>query len=312
MLMNIKTLEWDKELFDQLGIPFQKGIQFPEIKKSAEIYGYLNLDGVKIPISGCIGDQQAATVGQLCFQPGETKTTFGTGEFVVMNTGKNIVQSKHGLLTTICYQFDDNQPIYALEGSIAVAGSGVDWLKNNVGLIEDSNEIEYIAKSVNDTGGVYFVPAFTGLFAPYWQANARATIVGLTLYTKKAHIARALLEGICYQTREILDAMSLDCGQELQKLKVDGGMSKNNLVMQLLADIIGKPVIKQKNHELTALGAAICSGLGIKKWKNVSEIPLSQSTFTTFTPQIDSKVREEKYSKWKLAIKTALTFQENN
>jgi glycerol kinase len=229
-----------------------------------------------------------------------------------MNTGTKLVQSNHGLISTICYQFPNKSPVYALEGSIAVAGSGIEWLKNNLNLIQKTNEMNELANQVNDTGGVYFVPSFTGLFAPYWNSNVRGTIVGLSLYTKKEHICRAMLEAIAFQTKEVVDAMLLDSNIKLNKLKVDGGMSKSDIAMQLISDILGTNVLKPEESEMTALGAAVCAGLGIGLWKDVQHVPFDGKDFKEFKPTIQEEERNEKIKLWKLAVKSACVFQQEN
>jgi len=241
--MNIDTLQWDQTLMQELGIPTQ-GISFPTIRScSSQDYGSIASGVLKgVPITGCVGDQQSATIGQRCFKIGEAKNTYGTGCFMLMNIGNKPAVSTHGLLTTLCYQFGNEKPVYALEGAVAVAGSGVEWLKNNMGIISTAAEIGPLAMSVQNTGGVYFVPAFSGLFAPHWRPDARGVIIGLTQYTTRAHIARALLESVCFLNSEIVDSMEKDSGIKMTKLKADGGMSNNNVVMQTQADLLGVPV----------------------------------------------------------------------
>ncbi|CAN7982476.1 unnamed protein product [Ixodes hexagonus] len=263
MLMDIETLEWDKYLCNFFGVPMSV---LPSIRSSSEIYGML-CDGplADVPISGCLGDQNAALVGQLCFSIGQAKCTYGTGCFLLCNTGLEIVQSKHGLLTTVAYKLGPNRPVqYALEGSVAIAGAAVRWLRDNLSVINNSWEVEKLAKTVNSCHGVYFVPAFSGLYAPYWQSDARGIICGLTQFTTKAHIARATLEAVCFQVREILDAMDRDTGVALKQLLVDGGMAVNELLMQLQADLVGISVMRPQMSETTALGAAIAAGAAEK------------------------------------------------
>ena len=255
LLMNIRTLEWDPQIAADMGIPMS---MLPEIKSSSEVYGFGRATGLLngTPIAGILGDQQAATFGQACFEKGMAKNTYGTGCFMLMNTGTTPVPSKNGLLTTVCYQIGDQPAVYALEGSIAVAGSLVQWLRDNLGLIANSRDIEELAASVKDNGGAYFVPAFSGLFAPYWRSDARGAIVGLTRYVNKGHIARAVEESTAFQSAEVLDAMNADAGVPLKELKVDGGMTHDDLVMQFQADLCGVDVVRPKVIETTALGAA--------------------------------------------------------
>ncbi len=253
MLMDLRTLDWDDEILKLMGIPRQ---MLPDIRPSSEVYGTAVGELAGIPIAGDLGDQQAATVGQTCFGAGEAKNTYGTGCFMILNTGEEIVPSKSGLLTTLCYKMGDRKPVYALEGSIAITGALVQWLRDNLGMITSSAEVEALANSVEDNGGVYFVPAFSGLFAPYWKSSARGVIAGLTRYVNKGHIARAVLEATAWQTREVLDAMEKDSGVKLTALKVDGGMVYNNTLMQFQSNVLGVPVIRPKVAETTALGAA--------------------------------------------------------
>ncbi|HJR79227.1 MAG TPA: glycerol kinase GlpK, partial [Anaerolineales bacterium] len=269
MLMNLKTLDWDDQILKILDIP---RTILPEIKSSSENYGSVEVDNCpplqNIPVSGDLGDQHAALFGQTCFDPGEAKNTYGTGCFMLLNTGEKPVASNSGLLTTLGYKIGDQNPVYALEGSIAITGALVQWLRDNLGLIGSSAEVEELAKSVEDNGGIYFIPAFSGLFAPYWKSDARGAIVGMTRYVNKGHIARAALEATAYQTREVLDAMEADSGVKLMALKVDGGMVFNELLMQFQADILDVPVIRPKVAETTALGAAYAAGLAVGFWKD--------------------------------------------
>lgn len=302
MLMDLESLRWDKEICDIMGIPTS---MLPEIRSSAEIYGHTAVDGPfrdSIPIAGDLGDQQAATVGQTCFAIGEAKNTYGTGCFMLLNTGTNIVQSRHGLLTTLCYQFGDEKPVYALEGSIAITGALVQWLRDNLKLIDSAAEIEDLAKTVGDNGGIYFVPAFSGLFAPYWRADARGVIVGLTRYVDRGHLARAVLEATAFQTREVLDAMNADSGVELKSLKVDGGMVQNDLLMQFQADVLGVPVIRPTVPETTALGAAYAAGYAVGFWKNQDEMRKNWRVEKTWIPDPASNACIELYSEWKKAV----------
>ncbi|MFV9506991.1 MAG: glycerol kinase GlpK [Oscillochloridaceae bacterium umkhey_bin13] len=299
MLMNLETLDWDEEILGIMGIPRQ---MLPKIMPSSAVYGTCKgmLDG--IPLAGILGDQQAAMVGQTCYSPGEAKNTYGTGCFMLLNTGTEIVQSKNGLLTTLCYKFGDEPAVYALEGSIAITGALVQWLRDNLGMITTSAEVEALANLVEDNGGIYFVPAFSGLFAPYWRSDARGAIVGLTRYVSKGHIARAVLEATAFQTREVLDAMNADSGVDLTALKVDGGMVFNNTLMQFQSDILGVPVIRPKVAETTALGAAYAAGLAVGFWQNTDEMRANWQVDHTWEPAMDADKRGELYKGWKKAV----------
>ena len=304
MLMDLETLSWDQELLELLDIPSQL---LPEIRPSSEpdSYGLTLANGPfhgQIPICGNLGDQQAATVGQTCFAVGEAKNTYGTGCFMILNTGSEIVHSKNGLLTTVCYQIRDQPPNYALEGSIAMAGATVQWLRDNLNLIDDAAETEAIAQSVPDSGGCYLVPAFSGLFAPYWRSDARGVIVGLTRYITRAHIVRATLESICYQTREVLEAMNADSGVPLHTLKVDGGATVNDFLMQLQADILGVQVIRPKVAETTSLGAAYAAGLAIGFWRDLESLRANWQIDRQWQPRIDEETRESGFTRWKRAV----------
>ncbi len=302
MLMNLDTLNWSESITDAMGVPRQ---MLPEIKASSEVYGHTTPDGPfggKIPVSGDLGDQQAATVGQACFDPGEAKNTYGTGCFMILNTGTKIVPSKSGLLTTLCYKFGDEPAVYALEGSIAITGALVQWLRDNLDFFDYSHHIEDYAKSVEDNGGVYFVPAFSGLFAPYWRSDARGAIVGLTRYVTKGHIARASLEATAFQTREVLDAMNNDSGVPLKALKVDGGMVVNDMLMQFQADVLDVPVVRPKVAETTALGAAYAAGLAVGFWKNTDEMRANWGMDKTWEPTEGSNASTEMYAQWKKAV----------
>jgi glycerol kinase len=303
MMMNINTLDWDDEMLHVLDIP---QTILPEIKSSSEIYGYTMLSGaegeVETPVSGDLGDQHAALFGQSCFNPGEAKNTYGTGCFMVLNTGEQPVQSKSGLLTTMGYKIGDQKAVYALEGSIAITGALVQWLRDNLGLIQSSEEVEALAESVEDNGGIYFVPAFSGLFAPYWKSDARGAIVGMTRYVNKGHIARAALEATAYQTREVLDAMEADSGVKLTSLKVDGGMVFNELLMQFQADILNVPVIRPKVAETTALGAAYAAGLAVGFWMDFDELRSNWNMDKEWQPGMDTEIRKKLYSGWKKAV----------
>ena len=299
MLMNLETLDWDEEILGIMGIP---RAMLPKIVSSSQVYGNAvgTLEG--IPVAGILGDQQAAMVGQTCYSPGEAKNTYGTGSFMLLNTGEKIVPSKSGLLTTLCYKFGDQPAVYALEGSIAITGALVQWLRDNLGMITSSAEVEALAGLVEDNGGVYFVPAFSGLFAPYWRSDARGAIVGLTRYVNKGHIARSVLEATAFQTREVLDAMEIDSGVKLTALKVDGGMVYNNTLMQFQADILGVPVVRPKVAETTALGAAYAAGLAVGFWSNTDEMRANWGVDHTWEPNMDDDKRAALYKQWKKAV----------
>lgn len=299
MLMNLETLDWDDEILGIMGIPRQ---MLPKIVPSSMVYGTATGDLASVPVAGILGDQQAAMVGQTCFDVGEAKNTYGTGSFMLLNTGTKLVPSKSGLVTTVCYKFGDRPTVYALEGSIAITGALVQWLRDNLGLITSSAEVEALANLVEDNGGIYFVPAFSGLFAPYWRSDARGVIVGLTRYVNKGHLARAVLEATAYQTREVLDAMEQDSGVKLTALKVDGGMVYNNTLMQFQADILGVPVIRPKVAETTSLGAAYAAGLAVGFWSNTDEMRANWGVDHTWTPQMDEATRERLYRGWKKAV----------
>ena len=304
MLMNINTLDWDDEILDILDIP---RAVLPKIKSSSEIYGYTTaLSGaegaVETPIAGDLGDQHAALFGQTCFDPGEAKNTYGTGCFMLLNTGEKPVPSKAGLLTTLGYKIGDAPAVYALEGSIAITGALIQWLRDNLGLIQSSAEVEVLAQSVEDNGGIYFVPAFSGLYAPYWKSSARGVIVGMTRYVNKGHIARAALEATAYQTREVLDAMEADSGVKLTALKVDGGMVFNELLMQFQADVLDVSVIRPKVAETTALGAAYAAGLAVGFWKNYDELRSNWGMDKKWDSVMGTDLRKKLYSGWKKAV----------
>ncbi len=303
LLMNLRTLDWDDDLLNLLGVP---RAMMPEIKSSSEVYGHVRaihespLHGV--PVSGDLGDQQAALFGQTCFSAGEAKNTYGTGCFMLMNMGEIPVPSKSGLLTTLGYKIGTQKAIYALEGSIAITGALVQWLRDNLGIIQKSPDVETLAQTVEDSGGIYFVPAFSGLYAPYWKSDARGAIVGMTRYVNKGHIARAALEATAYQTREVLDAMESDSGVKLTALKVDGGMVFNELLMQFQSDILDVPVVRPKVAETTALGAAYAAGLAVGFWKDYDELRANWGRDKQWTPKMDSGVREKSYAGWKKAV----------
>lgn len=302
LLMNLKTLDWDDEILDILGIP--RGM-LPAIRSSSEVYGYASLNGTaaaETPVAGDLGDQQAALFGQTCYAPGEAKNTYGTGCFMLINTGETPVPSKSGLLTTMGYKIGDQPAVYALEGSIAITGALVQWLRDNLSLIENSPDVETLARTVEDNGGIYFVPAFSGLFAPYWKSDARGAIVGMTRYVNKGHIARATLEATAFQTREVLDAMEADSGVKLTTLKVDGGMVFNELLMQFQADILNVPVIRPTVAETTALGAAYAAGLAVGFWKNFDELRANWGQDKEWKPQMGDDARKSMYAGWKKAV----------
>lgn len=299
-LMNLKTLQWDKEMLAAYDIPEN---MLPAIKSSSEIYGYVNneiLPGV--PVAGILGDQHAALVGQTCFEPGMAKNTYGTGCFLVMNTGNELKTSENGLLTTIAYKFGDNPVQYALEGSVAVTGALVQWVRDNLGLIKKSSDIEKLAKTVEDNGGAYFVPAFSGLYAPYWRNDARGVIAGLTGYVNKGHIARAVLEASAYQTLDVVRAMEQDSGIELSSLRVDGGMVANELLMQFQSDILNTQVVSPAVAETTALGAAYAAGLAVGYWKNTDELTANWAVAHTWNPNMEEATREKFYKGWQKAV----------
>ena len=308
MLMNLETLNWDEDLLTIFDIPRSV---LAEIRSSSEIYTHTRKDGpfgAEIPIASILGDQHAALVGQGCFARGQSKTTYGTGNFALLNTGTEIVRSQHGLLTTIAYQFAGQPAQYALEGSVAVTGSAVQWLRDQLGFISSASEIEPLAASVTDTGGVYFVPAFSGLFAPYWRTDARGAIVGITRATTKAHLARATLEAICYQTRDVIDAMTTESGIQITSLRVDGGITANSLCMQLQADILGMEIVRFPIMETTSFGAAFAAGLAVGYWSVEDPIRDHMGTSTRWVPHIDEQVRQNGYEKWKIAIERSLNW----
>src|SRR3954462_1652531 len=308
MLMNLETLDWDDELISFFNIPRQ---MLPEIRPSSDpnTYGETLTNGPlsgQVPLTGDLGDQQAATVGQVCFQPGEAKNTYGTGNFMLLNTGTELVRSKAGLLSTMCYKFGDEDPVYALEGSIAVTGSAVQWLRDQLGIIRGAEESETLARSVQDNGGVYFVPAFSGLFAPYWRSDARGAIVGLSRFNTNAHLARATLEAICYQSRDVADAMRQDSGVTLDVLKVDGGITANELCMQIQADVLGVPVSRPVVAETTALGAAYAAGLAVGFWANTDELVANWNESKRWESTSTDEQRSAGHAQWKKAVKRTL------
>ncbi|WP_367135214.1 glycerol kinase GlpK [Saccharothrix sp. HUAS TT1] len=301
LLMDLDTLDWDEGIAADMGIPLS---MLPEIRSSSEVYGKVRERGALagVPIAGILGDQQAATFGQACLSPGEAKNTYGTGNFVLLNTGTDKVMSDNGLLTTVCYKIGSQAPVYALEGSIAVTGSLVQWLRDNLGMISSAAEIEEHARTVEDNGGAYFVPAFSGLFAPYWRSDARGAIVGLTRFVNKGHLARAVLEATAFQTREVIDAMNADSGVPLTALKVDGGMVVNELLMQFQADVLGVPVIRPVVNETTALGAAYAAGLAVGFWESEDDIRQNWARDKQWEPAMDDDTRAATYAQWKKAV----------
>ncbi|AYD89249.1 glycerol kinase [Actinomyces sp. 2119] len=308
MLMNIDTLDWNEDICADMGIPTS---MLPEIKPSSGIFGYGRKNGLLVdtPVSGILGDQQAATFGQACFEVGQAKNTYGTGCFMLINTGTTPVRSENGLLTTVCYQIGDQPAVYALEGSIAVAGSLVQWLRDNLGIIKDSKDVEELAKTVEDNGGAYFVPAFSGLFAPYWRPDARGALVGLTRYVNKGHIARAVEESTAFQTREVLEAMNRDAaasGTTLTELKVDGGMTRDELLMQFQADQVGVPVVRPQVTETTALGAAYAAGIAVGFWSGTQDVIDNWAEGRRWEPAMKEGERERLFRNWKKAVTRTL------
>ena len=308
MLMDLETLDWDDELLSFFGIPRQ---MLPSVASSSPLqpYGVTAQTGPlggEVPITGILGDQHAAMVGQVCFNPGEAKNTYGTGNFLLLNTGEQIVRSRNGLVTTVCYQFGDAKPVYALEGSIAVTGSAVQWLRDQLGIISGAAQSEALARQVDDNGGVYFVPAFSGLFAPYWRSDARGAIVGLSRYNTNAHLARATLESICYQSRDVVDAMLADSGVRLEVLKVDGGITANDLCMQIQADVLGVDAVRPVVAETTALGAAYAAGLAVGFWADQNELRANWREGKRWTPTWDDDQRARGYAGWRKAVQRTL------
>jgi glycerol kinase len=300
LLMNLETLDWEDANLQAIGVPRS---MLPEIRPSAETYGEVKLGGFEgTPIAGDLGDQQAATFGQVCFSPGEAKNTYGTGNFLLLNTGTEAVQSKTGLITTAGWKIGDQDAVYCLEGSIAITGALVQWLRDNLKMIRTSDEVEELAKTVEDNGGCYIVPAFSGLFAPYWKGSARGVFAGLTRYVNAGHIARAALEATAFQSREVVDAQNEDSGVPLESLKVDGGMVVNETLMQFQADILGVPVIRPQVAETTALGAAYAAGLATGFWDNVDDLRQNWVEDKRWEPQMDDAKREELYKYWKKAV----------
>jgi glycerol kinase len=305
LFMNLETLEWDDEILGIFGVPRS---MMPQIRSSSEVYGTVNEHSLlrEVPIAGILGDQQAATFGQAAFDQGEAKNTYGTGNFLIFNTGTEIIHSENGLLTTLGYKLGDADPHYALEGSIAVTGSLIQWLRDNLGLIGSASEIEALARTVDDNGGAYFVPAFSGLFAPYWRSDARGALVGLTRFVNKGHIARAALEAIAFQTREVIDAVNADSGVPLTELKVDGGATGNNLLLQFQADILGVPVVRPVVAETTALGAAYAAGLAVGFWSGLGELRANWQEDARWEPDMEEAERARLLRNWKKAVTKTL------
>ena len=299
-LLNLETLDWDAEMLAAFEIP---RVMLPRVRSSSEVYGAGALPAIsEVPIAGILGDQQAALVGQTCFLPGEVKNTYGTGCFLLMNTGERMVPSKFGLLTTVAYKFGNQPARYALEGSIAITGALVQWLRDNLGIIENSSDVEALARSVEDNGGVYFVPAFSGLYAPYWKESARGVIAGLTRYANKGHLARAVLEATAFQSREVVEAMEKDSGISLESLRVDGGMVTNDLLMQFQADILNREVVRPVIQETTALGAAYAAGLAVQFFSGLEELRANWAVDRIWKPHVEEPEREELYRQWKKAV----------
>jgi glycerol kinase len=303
-LMNLTTLDWDDDLLAAFGVP---RVMLPHIRSSSEVYGRVTSEVLPgVPLAGILGDQQAALVGQTCFTPGEAKNTYGTGCFLLLNTGTDLVPSNFGLLTTVAYRFGEQPVHYALEGSVAITGALVQWLRDNLGLIKTSGEVEKLARTVEDNGGCYFVPAFSGLYAPYWRSDARGVVAGLTRFVNKAHLARAVLEATAYQTAEVLEAMENDSGKTLSSLRVDGGMVANDLLMQFQADVLDVPVVKPAMTETTALGAAYAAGLAVGYYAGLDELKQNWGVAQTYTPAMPEETRAKLFRGWKKAVDRSL------
>jgi len=309
MLMNLATLDWDDVLLDAMGVP---RAMLPEIRPSMEVYGEAGGELAGLPVAAALGDQHAALFGQTCFDPGDAKCTYGTGSFLLMNTGREPVHSANGLLTTVGYKVGDEPATYALEGSIAVTGALVQWFRDKLGLIGSASEIETLARSVDDNGGCYFVPAFSGLFAPHWRSDARGVIAGLTGYISKGHLARAVLEATSWQTREVVEAMNTDAGTTLTSLRVDGGMTANNLLMQSLADVLGVPVMRPLVAETPSLGAAHAAGLAVGFWTDVEDLRSQWHKAAEWYPAMDEAVREKGYRKWRKAVQRTMDWVDDD
>lgn len=307
MLMNLETLQWDREILATLDIPESL---LPEIRSSSEVYGTAVGQLAGVPVASALGDQHAALFGQTCFDVGTAKNTYGTGSFLLLNTGERAVPSEHGLLTTMGYQLGGQRPVYALEGSIAVTGALVQWMRDQLGLISTAAEIEDLAKTVDDNGGAYFVPAFSGLFAPYWRSDARGVIAGLTGYVNKGHLARAVLEATAWQTREIVDAMRQDAELDVTELKVDGGMTANNLLMQQQSDVLDVPVVRPTVAETTCLGAAYAAGLAVGYWPDLESLRANWVADRTWRPEMPEQLREQEYHNWRKAVRRTFDWQE--
>ncbi len=309
LLMNLDTLDWDAELLEVMGIP---AAMLPEIRASSEAYGEAGAPLAGVPVASALGDQSAALVGQTCFDPGEAKCTFGTGSFLVLNTGARRVTSSSGLLTTLAYKLGSAAPAYALEGSIAITGALVQWFRDNIGLIGSAPEIETLALTVEDNGGCYFVPAFSGLFAPHWRSDARGVIAGLTGYINKGHLARAVLEATAWQTREVVDAINADYGDGLAELRVDGGMTPNNLLMQFLADVLDMPITRPIVAETVSLGAAYAAGLAVGFWPDTDSLTENWHKAAEWLPSMDAPLRERGYRKWKKAVALSIDWLDDD
>jgi glycerol kinase len=309
MLMDLNTREWDDELLSAIGVP---RAMLPEIRPSAEIYGEAGPPLAGVPVASLLGDQHAALVGQTCFAPGDAKCTYGTGSFFLLNTGEAPARSEKGLLSTIGYDLGVGKPTYALEGSIAITGALVQWFRDNIGLIGSAPEIETLALTVEDNGGCYFVPAFSGLFAPHWRSDARGVIAGLTGYINKGHLARAVLEATAWQTREVMDAMNADSGRSLSELRVDGGMTANNLLMQSLADVLDVPVVRPIVAETVSLGAAYAAGLAVGFWPDQASLAGNWHKAAEWLPAMDGGIRAKGYRKWKKAVALAVDWLDDD
>mgnify|MGYP001221287651 FL=1 len=307
LLMDLRTLDWDPEILDVLGVP---AAMLPEIRSSAEVYGTATGVLAGVPVASALGDQQAALFGQTCFHPGEAKCTYGTGSFLLLNTGNSPVSSSHGLLTTVGYRIGEQPATYALEGAIAVTGSLVQWLRDNLGLISSAPEVEELARTVEDNGGCYIVPAFSGLFAPHWRSDARGVIAGLTGYVTKGHLARAVLEATAWQTREVVDAMNADSDVALRRLRVDGGMTANNLLMQFLADVLDVPVVRPRVSETTCLGAAYAAGLAVGFWPDLETLRAQWRQDAEWKPTMDPARRDRELRNWRKAVQRTLDWVE--
>jgi glycerol kinase len=309
MLMDLRTLDWDDALLDAFGVP---RAMLPEIRPSSQVYGEAREPLAGLPVASALGDQHAALVGQTCFSPADAKCTYGTGSFLVLNTGEQLVSSANGLLTTMGYKLGDAPATYALEGSMAVTGALVQWFRDNVGLIGSAPEIETLARTVDDNGGCYFVPAFSGLFAPHWRSDARGVIAGLTSYIEKGHLARAVLEATAWQTREVVEAVNSDAGAELTELRVDGGMTANNLLMQFLADVLDVPVVRPIVAETVSLGAAYAAGLAVGYWPDLDTLRANWHKAAEWLPGMDPAVREKGYRKWKKAVQRTVDWVDDD